>query len=837
MKKDLIVVGNGMVGWRFLKFLWENGGMEEYSVTTFCEEIRPAYDRVHLSEYFTHKDAELLSLAPEAWYDSIGVKLIKGDAVVSIDRGKKTVISRNGVILSYEKLILATGSSAFMPPIEGIDVEGVFPYRTIEDLEDMIGYGKKCKSAAVIGGGLLGLEAAKALVDMDLKAHVVEFAPRLMPRQIDDAGSKMLQSKIEDLGVSIHLSKQTSQIVGGDNGVESMAFADDSELNVDMVVVSAGIRPRDELARACDLEIGSRGGIVVNDQLQTSDPNIFAIGECALHGGMIYGLVAPGYRMAEAVAQILTNQDGSFTGMDMSTKLKLMGVDVGSIGDPFVEGDEYREVVVSNEFTGIYKKLVLNSETGSLAGAILVGDTEDYGSLMGMYVSGKPCPEEAESLLVTSSEGGGGVEDLPDEAPICSCENVTKGEIVGAIHDGKKTIPELKSCTKAGTGCGSCVTLVSDLLTSELEKTGEAIDKSLCEHFQHTRQDLYQLVRASGIRSFLELLDLHGSGSGCEICRPAVASILASVHNEPVLEHRSLQDTNDAFLANIQKNGTYSVVPRCPGGEITPDQLIAIGEVARDFNLYTKITGGQRVDLFGARLEQLPLIWERLIAAGLESGHAYAKALRTIKSCVGSTWCRFGVQDSTTLAIDLENRYKGLRAPHKIKSAVSGCARECAEAQSKDFGVIATEKGWNLYVCGNGGMTPRHADLLVSDVDRETLIKTIDRFLMYYVKTADRLTRTATWLNKLPGGLKHLKDVVLEDSLGICEQLEAEMQHIVDTYECEWKTAVETPSRRQRFSHFINNPYGDEKVKFGELRGQITPDVSTQEEQPEEVTA
>jgi nitrite reductase (NADH) large subunit len=836
MSEELIVIGNGMVGWRFLKSLYEKGGMNQYRVTVFCEEIRPAYDRVHLSEYFTHKDAEQLSLAPEAWYDSIDVKLIKGDSIISIDRDEKMVESRKGISMGYDRIVLATGSSAFIPPIDGIDEEGVFPYRTIEDLEQMISYGAKCKSAAVIGGGLLGLEAAKALVDMNLEAHVVEFAPRLMPRQIDDAGSKMLQSKISELGVEVHLSKATQKIEGGDQGVSAMAFSDGTMLDVDMVVVSAGIRPRDELATQCGLEVGSRGGIVVNNRLQTSDPNIYAIGECALHDGMIYGLVAPGYRMAEAVATQLIGDQASFEGMDMSTKLKLMGVDVGSIGDPFIESDKVRSVVVMNETTGIYKKLVTDVESGALLGAILVGDTDEYGTLMGYYTSGKACPEDGESLLVSSSEGvGGGVEDLPDEAPICSCENVNKGQIVATIQDGKKTVPELKACTKAGTGCGSCVSLVSDLLTSELEKSGEAVDKNLCEHFQYTRQELYQLVRATGIKKYDELLGQHGSGLGCEICRPAVGSILASIHNEPVLENRSLQDTNDAFLANIQKNGTYSVVPRCAGGEITPEQLIVIGEVARDFNLYTKITGGQRIDLFGATLEQLPLVWERLIAVGLETGHAYAKALRTIKSCVGSTWCRFGVQDSTTLAIDLENRYKGLRAPHKIKSAVSGCARECAEAQSKDFGVIATEKGWNLYVCGNGGMTPRHADLLISDVDRETLIKIVDRFLMYYVKTADRLTRTATWLNKLPGGLKHLKEVVLEDSLGICEQLEKEMQHIVDTYECEWKLAVENPKQRQRFSHFINNPYGDKTVKFEKVRGQIAPDVSVNSK--EEVNA
>ncbi|HEX2038897.1 MAG TPA: (2Fe-2S)-binding protein, partial [Acidimicrobiales bacterium] len=365
---------------------------------------------------------------------------------------------------------------------------------------------------------------------------------------------------------------------------------------------------------------------------------------------------------------------------------------------------------------------------------------------------------------------------------------------------------QVKEATRAGTGCGGCVPLVTELLKDALRTAGVEVADHLCEHFAYSRQELFDIVRVHRITSFSELLAAHGTGRGCEVCKPAVASMLASLGNGYILdgEQAALQDTNDHFLANLQRDGTYSVVPRVPGGEITPDQLIVIGEVAKEFGLYTKITGGQRIDLFGARVDQLPAIWRRLVDAGMESGHAYGKALRTVKSCVGQAWCRYGVQDSTSLAVELELRYRGLRAPHKIKSAVSGCARECAEAQGKDFGVIATERGWNLYVCGNGGMKPKHAVLLAEDLDTETLVRYIDRFLMFYIRTADRLERTATWFDKLDGGIDYLRRVVVDDALGICAELEADMAHHVATYECEWKATLEDPVRLGRFRRFVN---------------------------------
>ena len=410
----------------------------------------------------------------------------------------------------------------------------------------------------------------------------------------------------------------------------------------------------------------------------------------------------------------------------------------------------------------------------------------------------------------------------PDEALICSCESVSKGDICHQVTENECfTIDGMKKCTKAGTGCGGCIPMVKDLIAGSMKKMGRVVKNNVCEHFDYSRQELFNLIKIKNIKNYHGVLTHLGKGGGCEVCKPVVASILASLWNEPIQKQPTIQDSNDRFLANIQKGGTYSVVPRIPGGEITPEKLIVIGQVAQKYGLYTKITGGQRIDLFGAHVGDLPKIWEELIDAGFESGHAYGKALRTVKSCVGTTWCRFGLQDAVSFAIEVENRYKGLRSPHKLKSAVSGCIRECAEANSKDFGIIATEKGWNLYVCGNGGSKPQHALLLATDLSDETCIKYIDRFLIFYIKTADPLTRTATWLNKMDGGIDYLRNVVVNDSLGIAEELENEMQGLVDSYKCEWKEVVDSPELRKRFSHFVNAPEEkDPTVRFETMREQ-----------------
>ena len=829
-QQKIVVIGNGMVGHRFVEKLIEFDVDRRCQIVTFCEEPRAAYDRVGLTSFFAHRDAEKLMIARLDWYREHGIELHLGDRANKIDRDNQVVTSDNGAKIGYDAVVLATGSYPFVPPVDGINKAGVFVYRTIEDLEKIIDYGKQAKSCAVIGGGLLGLEAAKAAYDLGLETHVIEFAPRLMPRQIDDTGSRILVSKIESLGVRVHLNKATQEVTG--NGrVAGMVFADGESLDVDMIIVSAGIRPRDELARECDLKVGERGGVAVDNRLRTSDPNIYAIGEVALHGGMIYGLVAPGYEMAEVVAANLcpTGERRHFKGADLSTKLKLMGVDVASFGD--YEAPEWRTkpLVFEDPFAGVYKKLLFDTDGKTLLGGVLVGDAADYGTLSILAKSGDslPCsPAELMGVGGSVSAALGGADGMGDDAQVCSCNNVSKGDICAAICDqGLNTLGDVKSCTKAGTGCGGCMPLVTDIFKSEMAKSGVELNNHLCEHFAYSRQELFEIIKIKEIKTFAALLADCGQGSGCEVCKPTAASIFASLWNETIVEpqHAALQDTNDRFLANMQRGGLYSVVPRVPGGEITPDKLITLGQVGKKYGLYTKITGGQRVDLFGAQVHQLPDIWEELIDAGFESGHAYGKAVRTVKSCVGSTWCRYGVQDSVGFAIRVEQRYRGIRAPHKIKFAVSGCVRECAEAQCKDVGLIATEAGYNLYVCGNGGAKPRHADLFAVDLDEATALKYIDRFLMYYIFTADKLTRTAAWLEQMEGGLDHLKAVVIDDKLGIADELETRMQHLVDTYKCEWKEVVDNPEKRARFRQFVNSDDTEPGIEFVDERGQRRP--------------
>jgi nitrite reductase (NADH) large subunit len=824
-QQEVVVIGNGMVGWKLCERLSELDTSGKFRISTFCEESRAAYDRVNLTSYLEKSSADDLSLSPADWYRQKKIRLLLGERATRIHRKQRAVQSSSGEWVPYDVLVMATGSTAFVPPIPGVDKTGVFVYRTIDDLDAIREYAKRCKRSVVLGGGLLGLEAAKAVGNLGLKTEVVEFAPRLMPRQLDGAGARLLTRSIRALGVNVHLGRAAQRILG-DARAEGIEFADGEPLDCELVVIAAGIRPRDELARQAGLEVGDRGGIVVSDELRTNDPSIYAIGECALHRGIVYGLVAPGYEMASALARSLTGSPTEFRGADQSSKLKLLGVDVASFGDPFADTTGGSSITYEDLVKGVYKKLVISEDKTRLLGGVLVGDSSDYAKLTQFLRTGEPLPDAPEELIFGVREGQSAAGSLGESAQVCSCNNVTKRDICHAVRKGEcGTLIDIKKKTRAGTGCGGCLPLVTDILNAELKASGQVVREHLCEHFAFSRKELYEIVRIKRHRTFEEVRSSHGTGNGCEICKPALASIFASVHNEMILadEHATLQDSNDRFLANLQRTGLYSVIPRIAGGEITPEKLIVLGEVAKKYGLYTKITGGQRIDLLGARLEQLPDIWEELVREGFESGHAYGKAMRTVKSCVGSTWCRFGVQDSVAFSIRVENRYKGIRAPHKLKSAVSGCVRECAEAQSKDFGLIATEKGWNLYVCGNGGAKPKHALLLASDIDEDTALKYIDRFLMYYIQTADRLTRTATWLDKLDGGIEYLRDVVIHDRLGIGEELERQMQYLVDTYRCEWADVVNDPKKRARFRHFANTSEPDENVALVEERGQRRP--------------
>lgn len=836
-KQKLVVVGNGMVGHYFVEQLCDQGMDQDFDICVLGAEGVAAYDRVQLSKYFESGSADSLMLASQEQYQRRGVALHLGHRVTEIEPVKKQIKTQQG-LFKYDHLVLATGSYPFIPPISGNDRQDCLAYRTIDDLEAIEIAASRARIGVVVGGGLLGLEAANALRSLGVETHVVEFAPQLMSVQLNDKGGELLKQKIEALGVTVHLDKATCEIVDGEQALHRMNFSDGSYLEADMLVFSAGIRPQDTLARTSGLEVGERGGIVIDSSCQTSIDGIYAIGECALWQQKIFGLVAPGYQMANVVVSQLkalchrgsfagavdlngiessgfTNSCSSFreetlqfTGADMSTKLKLLGVDVASIGES--RGFEKAQYVeFCDRQAGVYKKLWLDETGQYLKGAVLVGNVDEYSTLLSMYLSKEPLEVPAASLLVA---GNSAPQVLKDNAIVCSCHQVTKAEITQQVQAGCHTLAEIKVGTKAASGCGGCGSFVQQIIDEALENQGIESNKGICCHFEQDRQALFHLCQVEQIKDFNTLYHKHaqaGASSlavGCEICKPLAASIFATLENEYVLsaQHFALQDTNDAYLANLQKDGSYSVVPRIAGGEITPDNLIVIGEIAKQFELYTKITGGQRIDMFGAQLADLPQIWERLIDAGFETGHAYGKSLRTVKSCVGSTWCRYGVQDSVSLAIALEHRYKGLRSPHKIKMAVSGCTRECAEAQSKDIGVIASDKGWNLYVGGNGGMRPRHGDLFATDLTTEQLVCYIDRVLIFYSKTASRLQRTSVWMESLSGGLAYLQSVVIDDELGLVDELELQMQKVVASYQCEWKTSLGDKQFLSRFDEFIN---------------------------------
>ncbi|MGH3674793.1 MAG: nitrite reductase large subunit NirB [Mycobacterium sp.] len=838
--RHVVVVGHGMVGHRFVEALRARDTDGAWRVTVLAEEADAAYDRVGLTGYTTHWDRGRLALPGNDYSGDDKVRLRLGARVTEIDRTARCVLTADGERLAYDALVLATGSYAFVPPVPGHDLPACHVYRTLDDLDAIradvartLDAGQ-APSGVVIGGGLLGLEAANALRGFGLATHVVELAPQLMAQQIDKAGGALLARMIGDLGITVHTGVGTDAIQpaqrnrpvrrSAEDDSVRVALSDGAFIDAGLVVFATGVRPRDELAVSAGLATTPRGGVLTDLSCATADPNIYAVGEVAAIEGRCYGLVGPGYTSAEVVADRLLGGAAEFPGADMSTKLKLLGVDVASFGDAMGTTPDCLEVAVNDAVNQTYAKLVLSDDAKTLLGGVLVGDASAYGVLRPMV--GEPLPGDPLALIAPAGPDNGGaslgVGALPAGAQICSCNNVTKGDLTHAIADGCTDVPALKGCTAAGTSCGSCVPLLKQLLEAE----GVEQSKALCEHFAQSRAELFEIVTATSIRTFSALLERFGTGKGCDICKPAVASILASTSSEHILdgEQASLQDSNDHFLANIQRNGSYSVVPRVPGGDITPEQLILIGEIARDFNLYTKITGGQRIDLFGARVDQLPEIWRRLVEGGMESGHAYGKALRTVKSCVGSDWCRYGQQDSVQMAINLELRYRGLRAPHKIKMAVSGCARECAEARGKDVGVIATENGWNLYVGGNGGMTPKHAQLLAGDLDDETLIRYIDRFLMFYIHTADRLQRTAPWVEQLDGGLEHLRDVVCNDSLGLAAEFEETIERHVAGYACEWKGVLEDPDKLSRFVSFVNAPdVADPTVTFTERSGRKVP--------------
>ncbi|KAM0439871.1 hypothetical protein ACHAPT_000968 [Fusarium lateritium] len=863
-QKRLVVVGLGMVGIAFIeKLLKYDAKTKEYSITVLGEEPYLAYNRVGLTSFFEHRKIENLYMNPAEWYTEAEESLNYhvNTKATCINTDDKTVECANGETYSYDVLVLATGSDAILPRgLPGHDANGVFVYRTIDDLKKLIEFAdsKHGTNGVVVGGGLLGLEAAKAMLDLERfdRIRLLEKAPWVLSRQIDETAGKMVADQVSLLGVDLMLGKGVSRIkTDEENNLAGVVFEDDEEIDCSTLCFAVGVKPRDDLARVSGLEVGQRGGIVVNDDLRTSMPDIYAIGECASWRGMAYGLIAPGVEMAEILAFNLTqaklHSPRTFKSPDLSTKLKLLGVNVASFGDCFADRDgpislppkfaknlqngdvsstkSVQALTYKDPFLNIYKKYIFTRDGKYLLGGMMIGDVNDYVKLVPMVKSMKELDVPPSELILGAKNDGDGDDDLPDDAQVCSCHNVTKGDIVKVVKDGTcKDVASVKKCTKAGTGCGGCVPLVTTIFNKAMAAMGNEVTNYLCGHFNYSRVDLFNIVMVKRLKSLPEVMREVGNNKnsvGCELCKPAVASIMASLWNRHVLDKTTygLQDTNDRFLGNIQRDGTYSVVPRVSGGEITPEKLVVIGEVARKYKLYTKITGGQRIDLFGAKKQDLLDIWGQLVAAGMESGHAYAKSLRTVKSCVGSSWCRFGVGDSVGMAIRLEERYKSVRAPHKIKGGVSGCVRECAEAQSKDFGLIATEKGFNIFVGGNGGAKPRHAELLAKDVPPADVVPILDRYLMFYIRTADKLQRTARWIESLPGGLKYLQEVILDDKLGICASLEAQMQELVDSFFDEWAEAIRTPAIAAKFRQFHNTAETTTNMEVESDRGQKRP--------------
>ncbi|KAK0272055.1 hypothetical protein LTR35_010326 [Friedmanniomyces endolithicus] len=878
-RKRIVVVGLGMVGISFIEKLMKfDVKRREYDVIVIGEEPHLAYNRVGLTSFFQHRQVENLYLNPASWYASMpegSLSYHLNTLVTSIDTEKKTVETSKGDTVPYEILVLATGSDALLPKhTPGHDAKGVFVYRTIDDLQKLIEFSatKTGGVGAVVGGGLLGLEAAKAMMDLEQfkKVKLIERNRWVLSRQLDGDAGSMVVEQVTALGLDVLLSKRVGKISTDEgNNVTGVTFEDGEKMDCSCICFAIGIKARDEVARKSGIKCADRGGgIVINPDMSTSAPDVYAVGECASWENQTFGLIAPGIEMADILAFNLTQAKAhaprSFKSPDLSTKLKLLGVEVASFGDFFADRDGPKDspmkrhaakkeggrdsndrvkgltegpppspvkaLVYKDPFQQVYKKYLFTMDGKYLLGGMMIGDTKDYVKLVPMVKNRKPLDVPPSEFILGASKGDDDDgDDLEDDAQICSCHNVLKGDVTKAVKDGTcKSIGDVKSCTKAGTGCGGCMPLVQTIFNKTMASMGQEVKNHLCPHFEYSRADLFNIIYVKKLQSFGEIMEQCGkdpTSLGCEACKPTVGSIIASLYNKHIMDEgrMGLQETNDRFLANIQRNGTFSVVPRVSGGEITANKLIVIGTVAKKYDLYCKITGGQRIDMFGAKKHDLPKIWQELIDGGMESGHAYAKSLRTVKSCVGTSWCRFGIGDSVGMAVRLEERYKSIRSPHKIKGGVSGCVRECAEAQNKDFGLIATEKGFNVFVGGNGGAKPRHSELLAKDVPPDDVVAILDRYLSFYIRTADKLQRTARWIENLPGGIKYLREVILEDKLGIAADLEQQMEDLVGSFFCEWTEVLKSPEKMKLFSQFGNTDEEVETVELVEDRSQHRP--------------
>ena len=808
-KKRLVVIGNGMAGARLLEELLARGGGDLYDIVVFGEEPYGNYNRILLSNVLagTH-DPKDIFINPLNWYQENGITLHAGVRAGWIDRLSKKVYAPGEIAEPYDKLVIATGSTAFIPPLEGISGEssqfkdGVFVFRTLDDCTGMISYAANAKKVAIIGGGLLGLEAARGLLNQGLEVHVVHLQSHLMDVQLDQDAGTMLQHTLEQMGVHIHLESASKGVLGNGH-VTGLAFTDGSTLECDMLVIAAGIRPNVDLAKQAGLPV-QRGILVHNALSSRNDSDIYAIGECAEHQGKTYGLVAAAWEQARILAEQLTkaNPESVYSGSSPSTKLKVMGVDLATFGDKDATSEEDEVISYVEPSRGVYKKLIVRN--GRLAGAILLGDGATTPRLLQAFDRQEDVPESrAELLFSLAGEAKGlDVADLPDEAQICNCNGVSKGRIVAAVKAGNRSFRTLCDATRAGTGCGTCRPQVQAIL--KMAADGLVAEDPSVHYYvpglPMTKQELVAAVRNQGLRSVSAVFSVLAGGKEDPGSKVGLASLLKTIWGKDYEDERDARFINDRVHANIQNDGTFSVVPRVYGGITSSEQLRSIADVVDKYDVpMVKITGGQRIDLLGISKENLPKVWKDL---GMSSGHAYSKAFRTCKTCVGTDFCRFGLGDSTTLGVAIEKRFQGIETPHKVKLAASGCPRNCAEATTKDIGTVAIEGGkWEVYIGGAAGSTVRKGDVLCVVDSHDEVLRYMGRFMQYYRENAKYMERTYGFEER--NGIERLRQVLLDDSEGICQRLDTEIQAAADAYVDPWQEA-DNPVHQNQFAGVLS---------------------------------
>ncbi|MFN7029855.1 MAG: nitrite reductase large subunit NirB [Sphingopyxis sp.] len=768
-RAHLVVIGNGMAGCRAVEELIARDA-DRYRVTIFGAEPRVNYNRIMLSPVLAgEKSFDDIVINDAGWYATNGIALVAGDPVAAIDRAAKTVTTRSGTTESYDRLLIATGSDPFIIPVPGNDLPGVIAFRDMDDVDTMLAAADAGGDAVVIGGGLLGLEAAHGLSLRGMKVTVIHLMPTLMERQLDEAAGWLLKNALEARGQTILTGADTAEIVG-DGKVEGVKLKDGTLIPASLVVMAVGIRPSVALARDAGLAVGR--GIQVDDHMVTSDPHVLAVGECVEHDGQVYGLVAPLWDMCRSLADGLVEKPTGYRGSVTSTKLKVSGIDVFSAGD-FSGGDGCEDIVLRDASRGIYKRVIVKDDR--IVGAVLYGDTADGSWYFDLLKKLEDVSDLRDLLIFGQSfASGGGAADpkaavaaLSDDAEICGCNGVTKGQVVSCIAKGAHSLDAVRGTCKASASCGSCTGLVETLLALTLGDEVQAGPKTMCKCTSFGHDDVRREIVAQAMCSIPEAMQkLHWTTpDGCSSCRPALNYYLLCALPGDYVDDQQSRFVNERLHANIQKDGTYSVVPRMWGGLTNPTELRAIADVVEKYNApMVKVTGGQRLDIFGIKKEDLPAVWADLNAAGMVSGHAYGKALRTVKTCVGSEWCRFGTQDSTGLGVKIERMSWGSWMPHKFKIAVSGCPRNCAEATIKDFGIVCVDSGYELHVGGNGGIHVRVTDLLCKVATEQEAMDYCAAFIQLYREEARYLERTAPWIERV--GVEQIKARIVDDAAG-----------------------------------------------------------------------